>query len=50
MGTGMGLLAHGRRLYRMGTMRADEFHYNRDTHQLILDGHVHMIVVGNRKK
>ena len=34
----------------MGTLSADEFHYDRGTHQLTLDGHVHMTVVGNRKK
>ena len=34
----------------MGTMRADEFHYDRGTHRLTLDGHVHMILIGNKKK
>jgi lipopolysaccharide export system protein LptC len=30
----------------MGTMRADRFHYDRDAHQLTLDGHVHMTIIG----
>jgi len=34
----------------MGTMRADGFHYDRGAHQLTLDGHVHMTLIGNKKK
>lgn len=33
----------------MGTMRADRFHYDRDSHQLSLDGHVKMTLIGNKK-
>ena len=33
----------------MGTMRADTFHYDHASHQLVLDGHVRMSVIGNRK-
>lgn len=33
----------------MGTMRADQFHYDRDSHQLALDGHVKMTLIGNKK-
>ncbi len=33
----------------MGTLRADSFHYDRGTHQLTLDGHVRMTLIGNRK-
>jgi lipopolysaccharide export system protein LptC len=33
----------------MGTMRADTFHYDHAIHQLVLDGHVRMAVIGNRK-
>jgi hypothetical protein len=33
----------------MGTMRADQFHYDRDSHQLSLDGHVKMTLIGNKK-
>ena len=33
----------------MGTIRADQFHYDRDNHQLTLDGHVRMTLIGNRK-
>jgi len=33
----------------MGTMRADRFHYDRDSHQLTLDGHVKMTLIGNKK-
>ena|ERR1700761_3735889 len=33
----------------MGTMRADQFHYDRGSHQLALDGHVRMTLIGNKK-
>lgn len=33
----------------MGTMRADQFHYDRDSHQLTLDGHVKMTLIGKKK-
>ena len=33
----------------LGTIRADQFHYDRDNHQLTLDGHVRMTLIGNRK-
>jgi lipopolysaccharide export system protein LptC len=33
----------------MGTMRADSFHFDRASHQLTLDGHVQMSLIGNRK-
>lgn len=33
----------------MGTFRADSFHYDRRTHQLTLDGHVRMTLIGVRK-
>jgi len=33
----------------MGTMRADRFHYDRGTHQLTLDGDVHMMIIGKKK-
>ena len=33
----------------MGTMRADSFQYDRASHELTLDGHVRMTVIGNRK-
>ena len=33
----------------MGTMRADNFHYDRASHQLALDGNVRMTLIGNRK-
>ena len=33
----------------LGTMRADTFQFDRDSHQLALDGHVRMTLVGNRK-
>jgi lipopolysaccharide export system protein LptC len=32
-----------------GTLRADEFHADRDTDILTLTGHVHMTIFGNRK-
>jgi lipopolysaccharide export system protein LptC len=33
----------------MGTLRADQFHYDRDADQLLLQGHVHMTMVGKGK-
>jgi len=33
----------------MGTIRADRFHYDRGTHRLTLDGHVHMTIIGRKK-
>jgi len=33
----------------MGTMRADRFQYDRDSHQLSLDGNVHMTLIGKKK-
>jgi lipopolysaccharide export system protein LptC len=33
----------------MGTMRADQFLYDRGSHQLTLDGHVQMTLIGNKK-
>ena len=33
----------------MGTMRADSFHYDRNSHRLALDGHVRMTLIGNKK-
>ena len=33
----------------MGTMRADSFHYDRASHQLSLDGHVRMSLIGKSK-
>ena len=33
----------------MGTMRADRFHYDRDNHQLTLDGNVKMTLIGKKK-
>ena len=33
----------------MGTMRANSFHYDRASHQLALDGNVHMTLIGKRK-
>jgi lipopolysaccharide export system protein LptC len=33
----------------LGTMRADNFHYDRGAHQLALDGHVHMTLIGKSK-
>ena len=32
-----------------GTMRADSFHYDRASHQLVLDGHVRMSLIGKSK-
>jgi lipopolysaccharide export system protein LptC len=33
----------------LGTMSADRFHYDRGTHQLTLDGDVHMMIIGKKK-
>jgi hypothetical protein len=33
----------------MGTMRADRFQYDRDSHQLLLEGHVRMTLIGKKK-
>ncbi len=33
----------------LGTLRADMFHYDRGSHQLALDGHVQMTLIGNKK-
>jgi lipopolysaccharide export system protein LptC len=33
----------------MGIMRADQFHYDRDSHLLTLDGHVKMTLIGKKK-
>ena len=33
----------------LGIMRADNFHYDRSSHQLALDGNVRMTLIGNRK-
>jgi lipopolysaccharide export system protein LptC len=33
----------------LGTMRADQFHYDRDSHRLTLDGHVNMTLIGKKK-
>jgi lipopolysaccharide export system protein LptC len=32
-----------------GTMRADRFQYDRDSHQLLLEGHVRMTLIGKKK-
>lgn len=33
----------------MGTVKADRFHYDRGSHQLTLDGHVYMTIIGKKK-
>jgi lipopolysaccharide export system protein LptC len=33
----------------MGTLRADRFHYDREEHQLVLDGHVQMSLIAKKK-